>query len=238
MKPNPFFYPAKRGTAQALRLMTDPKKPWLIVLHGHGADYYQVFTRADLKAFPRLAIDAGFNLISPDLGGNSWLDGNAEERLCALIETLPERSRIILWGGSMGGTMALSFCTLHPELCSAIVALCPAASLNGYYHWLEKQEEPALCQIRETIALRYGGKKNLATGDFLLTGAPFAGPIFLSHAEDDPIIPITFTDRAAELLGGRSNFRYLRHKAGGHDGPLIYFRNRVALDFLIKQIGE
>lgn len=229
-----YHYKHQEELCQAKVVRDGHSKRWIVTLHGHGGNEDQIFQRPDLTLFPSLALTAGFNIISPDLGGNCWLDKRAEERLVSLLELLrPNMDKVILWGGSMGGTGALIFSILHPELIDGTVALCPAGDLGGYLKWLQGKQEPILQEIRETIIDRHGTDRNhFAQLSFIKNSHRFTKPLFISHAADDPIIPITFTEQLATKLENRNNFRYVPLMTGGHDGPLVYYQNTVALSFL------
>ena len=238
--PETYQYNRQGKACQAQVFRANNSKRWIVILHGHGGSENQIFQRPDHAIFPSLTRDAGYNLISPDLGGNSWLDKRAERRLVSLVTLLGQDAEtIILWGGSMGGTGALIFSILHPQLIDGTVALCPASDLGAYLNWLQGKQEPILQEIRQTIIHRHGTDPgSFAKISFLENTHKYTKPLFISHAADDPIIPIVFTDRAASRLANRENFSYVRQENGGHDGPLVFYRNTLALTFIENQLAR
>lgn len=90
-------------------------------------------------------------LVSPDYRAKtSWMgpkaEADVEQIIGALARTLPVK-RVILCGGSMGGTGALTFAALHPHLIDGVVALNGTANLVEYERFLD------------AIAESYGGTK-------------------------------------------------------------------------------
>ena len=94
----------------------------LIMLHGHGSDRWQFIrqSRPECSESRNFAKLAGMICVSPDYRGTtSWMGPAAEADLIQLIDKLHQGQRIgriLLVGGSMGGTAALAFAAQHPQL--------------------------------------------------------------------------------------------------------------------------
>lgn len=116
---------------------TNESHDLLIVLHGHGSDRWQYVK--DLREECRVARDVAaarrMLFVSPDYRAKtSWMGPKAEADLVQIVEELKSRWRIgkiILCGGSMGGSSVLTFAVLHPELVHGVV------SMNGTANHLE-----------------------------------------------------------------------------------------------------
>lgn len=79
--------------------------------------------------------------VSPDYRAKtSWMGPAAEADLLQIQDELNRRYRIrdvVICGGSMGGTAALTFTALHPNGVDAVVALNGTANLLEYPNFTE-----------------------------------------------------------------------------------------------------
>jgi pimeloyl-ACP methyl ester carboxylesterase len=125
----------------------------LIALHGHGSDRRQFMSpeRDETRATLEMAQRHHCIYISPDYRApTSWMGPAAEADLVQIISDLKKEynvSKTILCGASMGGTAALTFTALHPDLISGTVAMNPTANLVEYD------------QFQEAIQTSFGGTK-------------------------------------------------------------------------------
>lgn len=125
----------------------------LIALHGHGSDRRQYATdpRDECRAARDVAARAGMLFVSPDYRAPaSWMGPAAEADLLQLIALLKQQyriDRVFLVGGSMGGTSALTFTALHPELIAGVSAQNPLADHLTFENF------------QDTIADSFGGTK-------------------------------------------------------------------------------
>ena len=109
----------------------------LIALHGHGADRWQFIREArdECRGTREAAARHGAILLSPDYRApTSWMGPKAEADLVQIIAAAKERHRIgrvFVSGGSMGGTGALTFAALHPDLVDGVCSLNGTANLVG-----------------------------------------------------------------------------------------------------------
>ena len=147
------------GTEQRYVLMLpagfDARKPHslLVALHGHGADRWQFAkdARDECRAARDFAAKHQLIFVSPDYRAKtSWMGPQAEADLLQILDELAARYRldkVIVCGGSMGGTAALTFAALHPARVQGVVAL------NGTANLVEFAGFP------EALAASYGGTK-------------------------------------------------------------------------------
>lgn len=159
-----------------------PHTPTLIMLHGRGADEYDLF---GLKKYldPWLEL---YSLRAPyefPWGGFTWFelfdDGAVDEEsfrhsrneLLSFIASVKTKELYLL-GFSMGAIMSYSIALTQPNLCKGI------ACLSGFAP-LQLEHEYKLNELQ-----------NLH--------------IFISHGINDPVIPISSARRTRELLS-RSN---------------------------------
>jgi pimeloyl-ACP methyl ester carboxylesterase len=109
----------------------------LIALHGHGSDRWQYIRqeRGECAGARDTALNYGLIFLSPDYRApDSWMGPAAEADLVQIIQEARRRHRIgkvILGGGSMGGTSVLIFAALHPDMVDGVV------SQNGTANMLE-----------------------------------------------------------------------------------------------------
>ena len=82
----------------------------LIALHGHGSDRWQFVRqeRGECRAVRDVAAATGSLLVSPDYRATtSWMGPKAEADVVQIIDSIKKQfqvDRVILCGGSMGGT--------------------------------------------------------------------------------------------------------------------------------------
>ncbi len=125
----------------------------LVALHGHGSDRWQFAkqTRDECRAARDVAANGKMIFVSPDYRAKtSWMGPKAEADMVQIIEDLKRQFRIgkvVLCGGSMGGTSCLTFSALHPELVDGV------ASMNGAANLLEYQN------FQDAIRESFGGLK-------------------------------------------------------------------------------
>jgi pimeloyl-ACP methyl ester carboxylesterase len=165
----------------------------LIALHGHGSDRWQFIhqERPECSETRRFAAAAGMLLVSPDYRAPaSWLGPVAEADLLQLIDELhlhwPVR-RVLVCGGSMGGTAALAFAALHPECVDGVVSLNGTANMVEYTNFQEaiqesyggtQKEQPEVYRSRSAeffperlimpVAATTGGRDSLVPPDSVL----------------------------------------------------------------------
>jgi len=125
----------------------------MIALHGHGSDRWQFVAdkRPECQGARDMAARRKMIFVSPDYRAKtSWMGPAAETDLLQMLDELNGRFRIrdvVISGGSMGGTSALSFAAMHPDCVDGVVALNGTANLIEYPNF------------NDALAESYGGTK-------------------------------------------------------------------------------
>lgn len=125
----------------------------LVCLHGHGADRWQYVNvvRGETTAARDTARRSGMLFVSPDYRATtSWMGPAAEADMLQILTALKAQyavGRVLMTGASMGGSSALTFTALHPELVDGVVAL------NGL------ADHVSFTNFQEAIAASFGGTK-------------------------------------------------------------------------------
>jgi pimeloyl-ACP methyl ester carboxylesterase len=220
---------------------------WVVFLHGHGSFGDQLFIRQDIKTqwLPHIQ-KHGLGILAANTRGNAWMNPAAAHDLAGLIGWLKQTraaDKIVLIGGSMGGSSALCFAGLYPELVDGVVSLCPATDLAGYLPWCDKyaSEKPVLGQIAQTIRERYAGGPEANPDVYrkhsaVLNAKKMRMPVTVVQAEGDMTIPVQQARDFAQQLSGRMTFRYLELPGGHHDSALAEFAE--SLDWVLVRIGR
>ncbi len=146
---------SKQRYVQLLPAGFDPNKPHhlMIALHGHGADRWQYATSdiPEVRGARETAARHQMIYVCPDYRARtSWMGPKAEADTVQIVRDLKSTCRIgkvFVVGASMGGTSALTFAVLHPELVDGVV------SQNGTANHLEYRN------FQDAIAESFGGTK-------------------------------------------------------------------------------
>lgn len=211
---------------------SDKKNTWVIVLHGHGSTGDQLYTRQDIRQswLPEFTT-RNFGILTPNLRGNAWMSHLAVADLHGLIRYLRQykhADRIILAGGSMGGTGCLIYASIHPEEIDGVLALCPATDLPSYFNGCSQRlQTPVLQAIHEAISQHYFNADHAHTSlndhSALARASRFTMPLFLVHGSADPVIPVEQSRQLAKTLENKPDFCYIEQPEGHHDSPLTLF---------------
>ncbi len=208
----------------------------LLVLHGHGADRWQFIRedRDECRGVRAVAARHNLILIAPDYRARtSWMGPQAEADVVQIIDDLKQRhlpGRVFLAGGSMGGTAALTFAVLHPEL---IAGVC---SLNGTANLVEYD------RFQESIQAAYGGTKTDVPDEYLRRSAEFfpdqlTMPIACTTGGlDDVVPPASVLRLIAVLQQSQRNVLSLHRAAGGH--ATNYEDTCAALEYILSRAQE
>ncbi|WP_437193198.1 alpha/beta hydrolase family protein [Planctomicrobium sp. SH527] len=188
----------------------------LIALHGHGSDRWQFIQgdRGEVQGAKEFARRHQLIYVSPDYRAKtSWMGPKAEADLVQIIGELKARfpvRRVFLCGGSMGGTSALTFAALHPNLIAGVV------SLNGTANHLEYDN------FQEAISESFGGTKIQIPAEYKKRSAEywpenFTMPVSVTTGGKDTIVPPESVLRLAGVLKQLGRPVLLIHrKDGGH----------------------
>ncbi len=188
----------------------------LVVLHGHGSDRWQYVRqdRGECRGARDVALKHGMIFVSPDYRApDSWMGPAAEADLLQILREARQRHRIgqvVLGGGSMGGTSALIFTALHPDLVDGVV------SQNGTANMLQYD------RFQDSIQRWYGGTKQERPDEYRkrspeLAADKFTMPIALTTGGRDTLVPPDSVLRLAKLLEKSNPAMLLLHaETGGH----------------------
>lgn len=168
-------------------------------LHGHGSTRKQFAEdrRPECAAFREFAGRHGMIAITPDYRGTtSWMGPQAEEDMVQLIGDLRRAyrvRRVFLAGGSMGGSAALTFAALHPDLVDGVTAMNPLANHVEYE------------RFQDFIAKSFGGDKEQAPLEYRRRSAEFSAarltmPVAITVGGQDDIVPPDSARRLAAAL--------------------------------------
>lgn len=205
----------------------------LVALHGHGSDRWQFAKdpRDECRAARDFATKHSFIYVSPDYRAKtSWMGLKAEADLLQILDELSERfhlDKVLVCGGSMGGTAALTFAALHPDRVQGVVAL------NGTANLVEFTGFP------EAIAASYGGTKAERPDEYRKRSAEFwperfTMPLALTAGGRDTVVPPDSLLRLTEKLKqqGRRVLLLLRPELGHSTS---YADALAALDFVFDE---
>ncbi|MCG3147449.1 MAG: hypothetical protein PCFJNLEI_00889 [Verrucomicrobiae bacterium] len=205
----------------------------LIAFHGHASDRRQYIkdNRGECKGARDVAAKHSMIYVSPDYRGNSWMGPAAEADMVQLIGELKTKykiARVFLVGGSMGGTSALIFTALHPNLVDGVSSQNGIADLTTY--------RQSFAGIDAAIQASYGKD----TAEYrkrspVFFPEKFTMPVAITVGEKDNIVPPASTLRLAEAIQkkGNKNVLVIARKNGGH--ATNYDDTVKALEFVIER---
>jgi dipeptidyl aminopeptidase/acylaminoacyl peptidase len=222
---------------QMLPVGFDARRPCdvLVALHGHGSDRWQFVrnSRDECRAVRDVAAANGMIYVSPDYRAKtSWMGPAAEADLVQILAELKTKyavRRVIICGGSMGGTSALTFAALHPELVQGV------AALNGHANHVE------YTGFQDAIRQSFGGSKQEKSDEYRRRSAELAAdrltmPVALTVSDNDRAVPPASTLRlAAKLKALDRTVLLIRRPAAGH--ATNYADSRAAIEFVVGRAG-
>jgi poly(3-hydroxybutyrate) depolymerase len=205
----------------------------VIALHGHGSDRWQFIKadRGECKGLRDVAAKHGLIVVSPDYRAKtSWMGPKAEADVVQIIAELKRRhqmGRVFIAGGSMGGTSALIFAALHPEL---IAGVC---SLNGTANMVE------YAKFQDAIIASYGGTKVQVPDEYKKRSAElwpdrFVMPVAVTTGGKDESVPPQSMLRLVEKLQqAKRKVLSIHREAGGHSTN--YEDTCAAMEFMLLE---
>jgi dipeptidyl aminopeptidase/acylaminoacyl peptidase len=154
----------------------------------------------------------------------------AEADVVQIIEEIKAKyrvSKVIVSGGSMGGTAALTFAALHPDLIDGVV------SMNGTANLVEYD------QFQAAIAASFGGSKTEKPDEYKKRSAELhldrlTMPIACTTGGKDRAVPPDSVLRLAEGLSAKERKVKLIHRHGGHSTN--YADATEAFEFVIAEL--
>lgn len=212
-------------------------KPHDVVLafHGHGSNRWQFIkdARGECKGVRDVAAQFGLIVVSPDYRAKtSWMGPKAEADVTQIIAELKQRhkvGRVFVAGGSMGGTSALIFTALHPEL---VVGVC---SLNGTANLIEYEK------FQDAISASYGGTKTEVPDEYKKRSAElwpdrFTMPIaFTTGGKDDTVPPQSVLRLFEKLKQTGRKVLSIHRETVGHS--TTYEDTCAAMEFMLREAG-
>ncbi len=204
----------------------------LIALHGHGSDRWQFVTGAfdEARATRDVAASHGMIYISPDYRATtSWMGPAAEADMVQLIGMLKQEynvGKVILVGGSMGGSSAMTFTAMHPELIDGVSARNGLANHVTYTNF------------QDAISASFGGTKQQVPEQYYNRSAEFfpgsfTMPFTITAGGADTLVPADSVMRLQQNVAQtNSNTMALYRAAGGHASN--YADTAVALEYVIQ----
>lgn len=234
------FRSAQDGSPQRyVELLPEPFDPakevhLLIGLHGHGSDRWQYVRqeRGECRGARDVALKHGMIFLSPDYRApDSWMGPAAEADLVQILREVRTRYRIgkiVLGGGSMGGTSALILAALHPDLVDGVV------SQNGTANMVEYD------RFQDSIRRWYGGTKQQRPDEYRKRSPEFAAekltmPIAFTTGGRDTLVPPDSVLRLAGQLEKSNPAMLLLHReSGGH--ATDYEDTVQAYEFVVQRV--
>jgi len=212
----------------------DPAQPHdvLVCLHGHGSDRWQFVrdARGEARAARAAASQSRMVFVSPDYRAKtSWMGPAAEADMLQIIADLKKQyrvKRLILSGGSMGASSALTFTALHPELVDGVVAL------NGL------ADHMAYTNFQDAIAASFGGTKAQVPGEYRKRSAVnfperFTMPLAVAAGGRDTSVPPESLLKLAKAAQEHNPFVHVDFQAArGHETD--YSASLAAYQFVIS----
>ncbi|MCC7337047.1 MAG: alpha/beta fold hydrolase [Pirellulaceae bacterium] len=206
----------------------------MIALHGHGSDRWQFATqsRDECRAARDVAAAHSMVFISPDYRAKtSWMGPAAEADVVQIIGLLKKQfllKRLILCGGSMGGTAALTFTARHPQLVDGVVSLNGTANLQEFDGF------------QEAIAESFGGSKAQVPDQYRMRSAEFFPGQFpmplaaTTGGKDDVVPPESVLRLLKSVARVNPNVLSIHRPSEGHSTN--YEDTRQALEFVISHL--
>jgi dipeptidyl aminopeptidase/acylaminoacyl peptidase len=231
------------GTRQTYLLLEsrgskDTSAP-LLVLYLHGASTHQdqgmtagIYDGFFERLWDWVQSQNGV-YVCPDYRGPSWMGPAAEADVVDILAALRKRypdSRVLLTGGSMGGTSALIFAARHPELLNGVYALCPATDMTEMYPTFSDQ-----------LLKSYGGSPDEVPEVYRERSSRYYAeslsqlPVAIIHGADDELIPVSHSRSIVEALRAKNaNLQYVEVEGYGHQA-LYPADVPLAMNFLISE---
>ncbi len=220
------------------RRAADPAPPLLVVyLHGGTSHQDQGMTAGIYGNFFDRFWDwmrqRAVVYVCPEYRGGSWMGPAAEADLAEILRLLRERcrpSRVIVTGGSMGGTSALIFAARCPDLVDGVFALCPATDMTEIFP-----------KFSDAFLSSYGGAPQDIPGVYRERSSRYHAdalaklPVVIVHGSADALLPVHHSRELVRQLRRRNApVRYIEIEGGDHDA-LSPADIPSAMDFLLSR---
>lgn len=216
-------------------------------LHGGLSHAEQGFCDEYQWCFKKLGdevIRRGGVYVSPEYRGDSWMNEATETDMKALITSLKERfeaSKVIITGGSMGGTSALILASHHNDIINGVIALCPATDMSALYHDLRAREGLIFKHLTNEVAVAYGGTPEEVPQEYYYRSSIkhtecLKMPVVICHGDADRIVPVSHSRAIVDALKTqKSPVLYDEITGGDHNAPTIETPWKKYLDFVLEK---
>ncbi len=206
----------------------------LVALHGHGSDRWQFVqdSRDECRAVRDAASRFCMIYLSPDYRAKtSWMGPKAEADVLQILEEIRAKypiRHVILCGGSMGGSSALTFAGLHPDRVDGVVAL------NATANHVEYQGFP------DAIAQSFGGTRTQIPEEYRkrsaeLQSARLTMPMAATIGGGDKIVPPDSVRRLFHHLEQQGRpVRLIERPERGH--ATNYADTAAAANFVVEAV--
>ena len=200
--------------------------PPLLMIHGTGGGFDQGlrFASGLRRLGHRIIAPSRFGYLRSDFPADPSLSNQADA-LAALLDHLAI-DRLAVAGGSAGALSATAFALQHPDRCTALILLVPAANVDG--------SDPV-----EMSALRETAVRTLLTSDFAYWSAMNTAPETLIGtllATDPALLPkVSQAERARAFaivsdimpIGTRASGMLNDAKQAGHPAAMDFSQLRM-----------
>ena len=204
----------------------------LIALHGHGSDrnQYVTSTRDECRGARDVATKYSMIFVSPDYRATtSWMGPKAEADVLQIIDELKTQykvARVFMAGASMGGSAALTFAALHPDLIAGV------SSQNGTANHMEYEN------FQDAIQASFGGTKQQIPDEYKKRSAELWSkkltmPVAIAAGAKDTIVPPQSVVRLAQDLNRlKRKVQLIFREDGGHSTN--YADTVAGIEFVIQ----
>lgn len=193
------------GLLWVMRQPGRPNAPWVIYLHGNGAN---VSTPENIERYGHLS-QLGLQVVAPEYPGfgevagapsEVTLDAAARDAWAWLAESGVPASSVAIYGWSLGSGVATGLAASVEERAVILEGAFSGVDdrASELYPWLP---------IRAMVRNRFATRERIAQ---------IGSPLLLLHANDDTVVPVAHARRLLELARGS---RRLVELTGGHVHP-------------------
>lgn len=212
----------------------------LIALHGHGSTRSQYASSTlwqECIATRDIAAKNDMIMICPDYRATtSWMNAAAEADMVQIIQNLKSQyhvGKVVVTGGSMGGTGSLTFTALHPNLVDGVCSVNGLANFVGF--------ESSNSDLLPAIAASFGGTYEKISAEYAKRSAinspgSFTMPMAITAGGADTTVPaqsvLQLYDTVKNTNPKNSKTVSVYRPTTGHSTS--YVDNAVALEYVIQ----
>jgi len=196
--------------------------PLIILCHGFGGDH------VGNQDYSDFFVSRGFATFNFDFCGGGMGSRSAgtmldmtvlteAEDLNAIMDHFQKDDRfsaILLWGASQGGFIAAYVSAQRPEDVKAVVLEFPAIVLQDDAR-KRANADGTFPEISNVMGITISHKYNEAAISFDLYEhiTSYTGPVLILHGDADPVVPLRYSEKAAEVY---ENAELIVYPGQGH----------------------